>query len=388
MRCHDDIGWAIDDARRRARRASTGAGAPALPLRLVRRRVPRLVGRGPGLPGTTRDRRPADQRDRGVLAGLHRGQPAPTRTAALARLFLAHAIVAGWGGVPGDLERRRAGPAQRPRLGRRAGPRGRQPLGAPARGSTGRARPPAPRPAHRPGPGLRRARAPGPGPRLAAAAARLGADRGAPGHRRRGARRGPPPRQRALRRPLQRHRPARARSRCTGCTRPALTTPYDALGGHLLEVGGDGVLWLPPYAAWWVVDAPAPDAGHALTGVRADARSPSRTLGPRDSLREGHQDLPRHGRPRPRPGDASTSRRASSSSSSGQSGSGKSTALRLVLRETRATVRPRLRRRQGDQPARRLEGAAAAPPDRHRVPGLPAAAEQDRLARTSPSRCR
>jgi amylosucrase len=36
-----------------------------------------------------------------------------------------------------------------------------------------------------------------------------------------------------------------------------LTTPYDALGGHELEVGGDGVLWLPAYAAWWVVDAPA-----------------------------------------------------------------------------------------------------------------------------------
>ena len=36
-----------------------------------------------------------------------------------------------------------------------------------------------------------------------------------------------------------------------------LTTPYDALGGHVLEVGGDGVLWLPAYAAWWVVDAPS-----------------------------------------------------------------------------------------------------------------------------------
>ena len=35
-----------------------------------------------------------------------------------------------------------------------------------------------------------------------------------------------------------------------------LTTPYDALSGHVLEVGGDGVLWLPAYAAWWVVDAP------------------------------------------------------------------------------------------------------------------------------------
>jgi amylosucrase len=36
-----------------------------------------------------------------------------------------------------------------------------------------------------------------------------------------------------------------------------LATPYDALGGHVLEVGGDGVLWLPAYAAWWVVDAPS-----------------------------------------------------------------------------------------------------------------------------------
>jgi amylosucrase len=34
-----------------------------------------------------------------------------------------------------------------------------------------------------------------------------------------------------------------------------LTAPYDALGGHRLQVGGDGVLWLPAYAAWWVVDA-------------------------------------------------------------------------------------------------------------------------------------
>jgi amylosucrase len=35
-----------------------------------------------------------------------------------------------------------------------------------------------------------------------------------------------------------------------------LTTPYDALGGRLLEAAGDGLLWLPAHAAWWVVDAP------------------------------------------------------------------------------------------------------------------------------------
>ena len=36
-----------------------------------------------------------------------------------------------------------------------------------------------------------------------------------------------------------------------------LTVPYDALGGHPLAIGALGMLWLPPYAAWWVVDAPA-----------------------------------------------------------------------------------------------------------------------------------
>jgi amylosucrase len=35
-----------------------------------------------------------------------------------------------------------------------------------------------------------------------------------------------------------------------------LTTPYDALGGHAITSGPDGVVWLPPYAAWWVVEAP------------------------------------------------------------------------------------------------------------------------------------
>ncbi|WP_230487031.1 hypothetical protein [Nocardioides anomalus] len=50
----------------------------------------------------------------------------------------------------------------------------------------------------------------------------------------------------AQRRPFELHR-----LRAAG-----LTTPYDALGGHVLEVGGDGVLWLPAHGAWWVVDAP------------------------------------------------------------------------------------------------------------------------------------
>jgi amylosucrase len=36
-----------------------------------------------------------------------------------------------------------------------------------------------------------------------------------------------------------------------------LTTPYDALGGHAVTAGADGVVWLPAYAAWWVVDGSA-----------------------------------------------------------------------------------------------------------------------------------
>ena len=36
--------------------------------------------------------------------------------------------------------------------------------------------------------------------------------------------------------------------------RAGLKSPYDALGGHPVTAGADGLAWLPPYAAWWVVD--------------------------------------------------------------------------------------------------------------------------------------
>jgi hypothetical protein len=32
--------------------------------------------------------------------------------------------------------------------------------------------------------------------------------------------------------------------------------PYEALSGYDLHVGADGMLWLPPYGAWWVVERP------------------------------------------------------------------------------------------------------------------------------------
>ncbi len=61
VRCHDDIGWAIDDGDAAAMGLS-GHGAPPVPLRLLLRTLPRLVRRGPRLPGEPRDRRPAHQR--------------------------------------------------------------------------------------------------------------------------------------------------------------------------------------------------------------------------------------------------------------------------------------------------------------------------------------
>ena len=60
-RCHDDIGWAISDedaAGGRARRSR----APPVPLGLLLRRVPGLVGTRAGVPGERGDRRPADLR--------------------------------------------------------------------------------------------------------------------------------------------------------------------------------------------------------------------------------------------------------------------------------------------------------------------------------------
>ena len=33
-----------------------------------------------------------------------------------------------------------------------------------------------------------------------------------------------------------------------------ITTPFDALSGHDLAAGFDGLVWLSPYAARWVID--------------------------------------------------------------------------------------------------------------------------------------
>ena len=60
-----------------------------------------------------------------------------------------------------------------------------------------------------------------------------------------------------------------------------VTRPYDALSGHRVTVGADGVLRLPAYAAWWVVEAPGElrrrVGNHRFTGdARASAPSQHR----------------------------------------------------------------------------------------------------------------
>ena len=73
LRCHDDIGWAIDDTD--AWRAGLdGFAPPAFPRRLVLRRLPRLVGTWPGVPGERK--RPAT----GGSAGRWRRSPGASPT--------------------------------------------------------------------------------------------------------------------------------------------------------------------------------------------------------------------------------------------------------------------------------------------------------------------
>src|ERR1700752_930917 len=63
----------------------------------------------------------------------------------------------------------------------------------------------------------------------------------------------------------------------------------------------------------------------------------------------------------------------------GPSGSGKSTLLKLLLRDEVATRGRVSGRGPRHRPARRVEGPAAAPQHRLRLPGLQAAHQQDRL---------
>ncbi|TQM58087.1 alpha-amylase family protein [Humibacillus xanthopallidus] len=99
IRCHDDIGWAIDDG---------DAAAVGLNGWEHRRFLSDwYAGDFPGswARGLVFQHNPAtgDKRISGTaaaLVGLSDAPDADAEGAALARLFLAHAIVAGWGGIP------------------------------------------------------------------------------------------------------------------------------------------------------------------------------------------------------------------------------------------------------------------------------------------------
>jgi len=252
VRCHDDIGWAIDDG---------DAAAVGLDGFGHRRFLSDWYsGQFPGswAGGLVFQHNPetGDKRISGTaaaLTGLANAVTAGGENAGLARLFLAHAVVAGWGGIPvvwsGDELAMPNDPqwaaepgheddnrwAHRPRLDwDRAAARAdlRTTAGKVFQGLAHLARVRA---------GL---------PQLHAAADStllLDADDG-------------------VLATVRRHPsgPAVCLYNVTDSWRPfpfshfaeaGITEPFNALGGHAVFGGADGQVLLSPYAAWWVVDA-------------------------------------------------------------------------------------------------------------------------------------
>jgi amylosucrase len=253
VRCHDDIGWAVDDADAYAAGA-TGEGH--------RRFLSDwYAGEAPGswADGLVFQANPVtgDRRISGTtasLAGLRDDSPGPDVDAALARIFLAHAVAAGWGGVPvvwsGDElaqtnDRHWAAEpgheddnrwAHRPRLDRSRAAQRHDLRTVPGRVFGGLAH-------------LARVRASLPQLHASAPSQVL------------------PDTDDGILATVRRHASGVLVGlyNITGTVRPfpleqlhrlGVARPYEALGGHPLETGADGVLVLPPYAAWWVVEAP------------------------------------------------------------------------------------------------------------------------------------
>ncbi|TQJ50799.1 amylosucrase [Phycicoccus sp. SLBN-51] len=254
VRCHDDIGWAIDDADARA------VGLDGFAHR--RFLSDWYSGSFPGswARGLVFQHNPAtgDKRISGTaasLTGLADAVTAGAQNTALARVFLAHAVVAGWGGIPvvwsGDELALPNDPAwagepgheddnrwaHRPRLDS-----GRVADRADLRTTAGKVFQGL---AH-----LARVRA---GlPQLHAAAdstVLLDTDDG-------------------VLATVRRHPsgPLVGVYNVTDSWRPfpfarfaeaGITNPVNALGAHAVDGGDDGQVLLGPYAAWWVVDADA-----------------------------------------------------------------------------------------------------------------------------------
>ncbi len=255
LRCHDDIGWAIDDGDA----ASVGLNG-ADHRRFL---ADWYAGDFPGswADGLVFQHNPAtgDKRISGTaasLAGLHTDLDADLDAdaaldAGLARVFLAHAIVAGWGGVPviwsGDELgqpndagwRSEAGHeddnrwAHRPRLDWECAAQRNNPDTVPGRVFSGIAH-------------LSRVRARLPQLHASAPSTVLSdTDDG-------------------VLATVRNHAsgPMLGLYNVTDTPRPfplqrlrdqGIEEPYDAIGGHPVTAGADGIVWLPPYAAWWVV---------------------------------------------------------------------------------------------------------------------------------------
>ena len=271
VRCHDDIGWAIDDHDA----ATVGLSGPAHRAFLS----DWYAGEFPGswAEGLVFQHNPAtgDRRISGTaasLTGLGRRRLDPD--GAFARMFLAHAVVAGWGGIPvvwsGDELALPNDPAWAEEPGHAGDNRwAHRPLVTDA----DRAR------RHEPGSDAQRAfgaiahlaRVRASLPQLHGAAeveVLLDTDPGVLAVVRRHAAgclvglynvTAEP-------RPVTRHRLEHL------LPGPIEAGLLDALSGHPVTSGVDGLVWLPPYAAWWVVRGDAgpgraePDAGVLTAG--------------------------------------------------------------------------------------------------------------------------
>jgi amylosucrase len=254
VRCHDDIGWAIDDADAWAV-GVTGEGHRRFLSDWYAGDTP-----GSWAEGLVFQANPAtgDRRISGSaasLAGLREDAPPEDVDAAIARIFLAHAIAAGWGGVPviwsGDELGQPNDPgwaeetgheddnrwAHRPRLDWDRAALRHDLRTVPGRVFGGLAH-------------LARVRA---GlPQLHASAPSYVV----------------PDTDDGIFATVRRHpsgifiglynvTPELRTMSLDQLHHLGVTRPYDALSGHRVTVGADGILRLPGYATWWVVEAPA-----------------------------------------------------------------------------------------------------------------------------------